>query len=452
MATKVKRRDFLRRGVAAAIAAPTIIPAHVLGREGATPPSEQITVASLGMGFAWEMGAHNPNTRLLAVCDVQKGRRDAAKEAVDKQAGNRDCKAYNDFRDVIARDDIDAVYIASPDHWHALMTIAAARAGKHIYCQKPLTHTVGEGQAVIEAVRRHGVVLQHGTQHRSEWAFSSARELIKGGYIGKLHTVRLGTPSGTQLPPQPVQPVPEGFDYDLWLGPARWAPFTSRRCFGMHSWYFISDYCVGYIAGWGVHHLDSGQHGMGADNTGPTMVRAKAIFPTEGLYDTPIHYRVDYEYANGVKMICTDVPGDTWSQGARINPARVREIHGDAYGKHEFGVKFEGTEGSIFAWRGARLDTEPAEIRQLVEHDAPRGGAPNTTMDHFQNWIDCIRSRKEPNAPVEVGHRSTTLCNIGTIAMQLGRDLRWDPVKEIFPDDAEANRLLSTPYRAPWHI
>ncbi len=451
MTRKLERRDFLR-GAAAAIAAPMFIPARVLGRNGAIPPSEQITVAALGLGFAWEMGFQNPNTRMLAVCDVQRDRRNHAKNVVDKQYGNQDCKAYNDFREVIARDDIDAVYIASPDHWHALMTLAAARAGKDIYCQKPLTHTVAEGQAVVEAVRRHGVILQHGTQHRSEWAFNSARELIAGGYIGKLHTIRLGLPSGTQLPPQPVQEVPEGFDYDMWLGPAPWAPFTTRRCFGMHSWYFISDYCVGYIAGWGVHHLDSGQHGLGADDTGPSMVRAKAIFPVEGIYDTPIHYRVDYEYPGGVTMIATDVVGEMWSQGANIAPAKIKEIHGDAYGKHEFGVKFEGTEGSLFAWRGARLDTEPAGIRQFVEHDAPRSGAPNSTMDHFQNWVDCIRSRKEPTAPVEVGHRSTTLCNIGTIAMQLGRDLKWDPVKEVFPDDAEANRLLSTPCRAPWRI
>ena len=196
-----------------------------------------------------------------------------------------------------------------------------------MYCQKPLTHTVAEGQAVVEAVRRHGAVLQHGTQHRSEWAFGAARELIRGGYLGRLHTIRLGTPSGTQLPPQPIEQVPEGFDYDLWLGPARWAPFTTRRCFGVHSWYFISDYCVGYIAGWGVHHLDSGQHGHGADDTGPTEVRAKAILPSEGMYDTPIHYRVDYVYPDGVTMVCTDVLGDMWSQGAGFRrPASRRSM------------------------------------------------------------------------------------------------------------------------------
>ncbi len=267
---------------------------------------------------------------------------------------------------------------------------------------------------------------------------------------GQLQTIRLGLPSGTQIPPQKIEPVPDGFDYDLWLGPAPWAPFTSRRCFGPHSWYFISDYCVGYIAGWGVHHLDSGQHGHGTDDTGPTTVRSAAIFPTDGLYDTPIHYRVDFDYADGVTMICTDVMDGGWSRGAGIDPRRIQEIHGDAYGRHKFGVRFEGSEGSIFVWRGGRLDTTPGSLRQLVEHDAPAMDVPNTTADHFQNWVDCIRSRQDPHAPVEVAHRSTTLCNIATIGMVLGRTLHWDPLSEVFIDDGEANRLLACPMRAAY--
>ena len=278
MAGRFSRRRFLRHATAAC-ALPLFVPASVLGRNGAVPPSEQITLASIGLGFAWDTGLATRDTRLLAVCDVQRARRDNAAKLVNQHYGNEDCRAYNDFHEVLARDDIDAVYIATPDHWHALVTIAAAQTGKDIYCQKPLTHTVAEGKAVVEAVRRYGVVLQHGTQHRSEWAFNAARELIRGGYLGQLNTIRLGLPGGTQLPPQPIEPVPDGFDYDLWLGPARWAPYTTRRCFGVHSWYFISDYCVGYIAGWGVHHLDSGQHGHGADHTGPTRIRSAGDLP-----------------------------------------------------------------------------------------------------------------------------------------------------------------------------
>ena len=451
MVARCRRRDFLR-SASALFAIPTIVPASVLGREGAVPPSERIAMAAIGLGFAWDMGVGNRETRMLAVCDVQRDRREQAKRAVDEHYQNQDCRAYNDFREVLARDDIDAVYIATPDHWHAPVTVAAAKAGKDIYCQKPMTHTVAEGKAVVEAVRRYGVVFQHGTQHRSEWAFNAASELVRGGYIGRLETIRLGTPSGAQLPPQPIEPVPEGFDYDMWLGPAPWAPFTARRCFGVHSWYFISDYCVGYIAGWGVHHLDSAQHGHGTDDSGPAVVRSRAIFPTNGMYDTPIHYRVDFEYADGVKMICTDVMDGGWSQGAGIHPDRIRQIHGDAFGKHKFGVRFEGTEGSIFVWRGGRLDTTPASIRQIVDHDAPRTGVFDASPDHFQNWVDCMRSRRETNAPVEIAHRSTTLCNIAVISMRVGRELRWDPQREVFQDDDEANRQLACPMRAPWHL
>ncbi|MBN2023695.1 MAG: Gfo/Idh/MocA family oxidoreductase [Pirellulales bacterium] len=447
----MKRREFLRRATAA-VALPIFLPAATLGRDGATPPSDQIPMAAIGLGFAWSVGADNPHTRMLAVCDVWRARREDAKRYVDGRHGNTDCRAYNDFREVLARDDIDAVYIATPDHWHALVAIAAARAGKDIYCQKPMTHTIAEGKAVVEAVRRHGVVFQHGTQHRSEWAFAAARELVRGGYLGELKRIRLGFPSGAHLPPQPIQPVPDGFDYDMWLGPAPWAPFTSRRCFGPHSWYFISDYCVGYVSAWGVHHLDSGQQGHGTDHTGPIEVRSKAIFPTDGLYDTPIHYRVDYQFADGATMTGVDVLGDSWSWQSVVPLARVREIHGDAFGRHAFGVRFEGTEGSAFAWRGGRLDTDPPSLRQIVEHDAPRTVPFDGTGDHFQNWVDCIRTRHDPHAPVEIAHRSTTLGNLAAISMTLGRSLRWDPEREVFPDDDEANRLLSYPMRAPWSI
>jgi len=448
------RRRFLKRialAGAAAVGAPYVVPARVLGRDGQVPPSETITLGAIGLGFAWQSGMAFDGVRLLAVCDVQRSRLSSAKSQVDKHYRNRDCQACGDFREVIGRDDIDAVYIATPDHWHAPITIAAARAGKHIYCQKPLTHTVAEGRAVVEAVNRYGVVFQHGTQHRSEWAFGAAATLVQGGHLGRLHTIRLGMPSGQRCPIQPTQPVPDGFDYDMWLGPAPWAPFTSKRCFGIHSWYFISDYCVGYIAGWGVHHLDSGQHGHGADDVGPKWVRAKAIFPTEGLYNTPIHYRVDFEYADGVTMTCIDT-ANYWSRPSGIPAAKVREIHGDAAGRHRFGVLFEGTEGSAFVWREGRLETKPESLRSVVDRNMPATAKDYGTPGHFGNWFDCIRSGRRTNAPVEVGHRSTTLCNIGTISMSLGRDLQWDPGAERFDDDDEANRMLSYPMREPWGL
>jgi len=447
----MRRRDFLQRA-AAAIVLPSFIPGAVLGRGGATPPSDQIPMAAIGLGFAWEVGAQNPNTRMLAVCDVQRARRDWAKQYVDGRYGNSDCRTYNDFREVLARDDIDAVYIATPDHWHALVTVAAAREGKDIYCQKPLTHTVAEGQAVVEAVRRYGVVFQHGTQQRSEWAFDAARRLIRGGYLGRLHTIRLGTASGRECPPQPVQPVPDGFDYDLWLGPAPWAPYTFNRCLGPHAWYFISDYCVGYFSGWGVHHFDSARHGHGDPDVDSIQVRAKGIFPSDGLYNTPLHFRVDYEFSDGVTIIVTDDFRSGWSNRTSVPESRIRQVHGDAFGRNPFGVRFEGTEGSVFAWRGGVLDTTPPSLRRLVEHDEPRVALENVTLDHFQNWVDCIRTRRQTRAPVEVAHRSTTLANIGGIGMLVDRPLHWDAKREVFVGDNEANRLLSYPMRAPWTL
>ncbi|MBN2217284.1 MAG: Gfo/Idh/MocA family oxidoreductase [Pirellulales bacterium] len=447
----MRRREFLRRA-AAAVVLPSFVPGAVLGRGGATPPSDQISLAAIGLGFAWEVGAHNPHARMLAVCDVQRWRREGAKQYVDRLRGNADCRAYVDFRDVLARDDVDAVYIATPDHWHALVAVAAARAGKDIYCQKPLSHTVAEGRAIVEAVRRHGVVFQHGTQQRSEWAFDAARRLVRGGYLGKLHTIRLSMASGRACPPQPVQPVPDGFDYDRWLGPAPWAPYTTNRCLGPHAWYFVSDYCAGYFSAWGVHHFDSAQHGRGDAEVDSIRVRSKSIFPTDGLYDTALHFRVDYELADGATIIATDDIASGWSNRTGIPESRVREIQGDAFGRTPFGVAFEGTEGSAFAWRGGVLRTTPARLRRIVEHDEPRVALENVTADHFQNWIDCIRSRGETRAPVEVAHRSTTLANIGVISMALGRPVDWNPRTERFVGDDEANRMLSSPMRAPWTL
>lgn len=444
------RREFLRNSMAA-MTAPVFVPAVALGRDGRPAASERITVGAIGLGFAWNTALHVPDAQMVAVCDVQATRRDAAKRTVDNHYHNADCGTYNDFRELLDRDDIDAIYTATPDHWHALVTVAAAKLGKHVYCQKPMTHTVAEGQAVVEAVNRYGIVFQHGTQHRSGWAFDGARQLVASGRIGRLHTIRIGMPSGRRIAPQPTHPVPKGFDYDMWLGPAPWAPFTTKRCLGAHTWYFISDYCVGYIAGWGVHHLDSAQQGHGTDETGPSSVEGRAMFPTNGLYNTPVHYRVDYEYADGVKMICTDVLHHAWSKVDPAPQSEIDRIHGEAKDQR-FGVLFEGTEGSVFVWRGGRLETQPASLRETVSTDDDGGRRSDSTHNHVRGWIEAIRTRRRTNAPVEVAHRSTTLCNIGAIAMQLGRKLAWNPETERFENDDEANRMLCKPMREPWTL
>ena len=258
----LSRRGFLQ-GVGA-IALPVVIPAAALGRDGRLAASERVVVAAIGLGFAWDMFLRRDDTQFVAVCDVQQGRRLVGKAAVDAHYRNQDCRDYNDFREVLDRRDIDAVYVATPDHWHALVTIAAARAGKDVYCQKPLTRTIAEGQAVREAVNRYGIVFQHGTQQRHDPPMLFGGELVRNGYIGQLQHVRIGSPQGQVCGPQPTEPVPPGLDWDRWLGPAPWSPFTGRRILA-HDWYFISDYCMGYIAGWGVHHADSAQQASGLD-------------------------------------------------------------------------------------------------------------------------------------------------------------------------------------------
>jgi predicted dehydrogenase len=401
----------------------------VRGAAGAAP-GDRIALGVIGTGgrgtwLAYDL-VRKPDARIIAVCDVHAGRRQAAKAQVDAAYGAEDCATYVDFRDLLGREDLDAVVISSPDHWHALQTIAAARAGKDVYCEKPLTHTVAEGQAVVQAVRRHGIVFQHGTQQRSEQSFRRGAELVRDGRIGRLTTIRVGVPEGQSIGPQPTTPAPPELDYDRWLGPAPWAPHTPKRVESSHSWYWISDYCVGYIAGWGVHHVDSAQQGNGTDLTGPVEIAGHGVFPTDGLYDTAMRWYLEYRYANGVTLVDADVT------------------------RQRMGVTYEGTEGSVYTWRDNRLETTPASL--AAETIGPDALHTYASTDHMQNFLDCIRTRKETAAPVEVAHRSTTICTIGAIALRLGRRLRWDPDGERFVGDDEANRLLFRPMREPWTL
>ena len=315
----INRRRFLHGGLGTgvALALPHLVPGTGLGLNGSTAPSNRIHLAAIGMGFAWPMFLGREDVRYVAVCDVRKERREAAQAQVEEKQGKGTCTAYNDFREVIAHDDVDAVYIATPDHWHALITIAAAKAGKHVYCQKPLSRTIVEGRAVVDAVQRYGIVFQHGTQQRHDPRMLFGCELVLNGYIGQLKHVKIGSPVGLTCPPQTPQPVPPGLDWEMWLGPAPWAPFTPLRI-QAHPWYHISDYCMGYIAGWGVHHADSAMQGSGLDNaTGPIAIDARGQFPAEGLFDNAYRWNMNFRFANGVTWNWTDTP--SW-EPKRIGP------------------------------------------------------------------------------------------------------------------------------------
>ncbi|HON92865.1 MAG TPA: Gfo/Idh/MocA family oxidoreductase [Sedimentisphaerales bacterium] len=438
----LSRRDFLRyfTVLGGAAAFPTIVPASVFGAEA---PSERIVVGCIGVG---RMGTGDltdalglRQVQVVAVCDVDSRRAQIAQKRVDSFYAQRNpggqgkgCAAYHDFRDLIARPDIDAVQISTPDHWHTIPTIEAARAGKDIFLQKPLSLTIAEGRLVSDTVRRYGRIFQIGSQQRSDRRFRQACELVRNGRIGKLHTIKVGFGTDPGCGPQPEMPVPENLDYDMWLGPAPWAPYTEERVHPQNSltarpgWLRISDYGAGMITGWGSHHLDIAHWGMGTEFTGPIEIEGRAEFPKNGLWDVHGDFHIEYTYANGVKMIVADE------------------------GVHKNGVRFEGDKGWVFVDR-SRIDAEPKSLLQEVI------GADETKLyvsnHHKGNFYDCVKSRAETIAPVEVAHRSCTACLLGDIAMRTGHKLKWDPAKEQFVDhDAVATAMLSRTMRAPWRL
>ena len=417
----VTRREFLKSSVvtAAAFAVPTIVPSSVFG---VNAPSNRITIGSIGLG---SQGTGNmkgfkgkSGSQVVAVCDVDAGHREKARQIAELDENS----SYNDFRDLIARDDIDAVVVGTPDHWHVPTSIAAVKAGKDVYCEKPLTLTIGGGRALADAVKRYGRVLQTGSQQRSGSEFRKACELVRNGRIGKLHTIKVGIPGNNRKcpPTWEAKPVPEGFDYDMWLGPAPWEPYTEQRCH--YQFRFILDYSGGQMTNWGAHYLDIAQWGNGADDTGPVEIEGKGDFPESGLFTTSKKADITYTYANGVKLLLKTGGGNT---------------------------RFEGSEGWVFVTRG-KIDAEPKSL--LQEKIGSDEIKLYNSRDHKQNFLDCIKSRKDPIASAEIGHRSSTVCHLGNIAMLLDRKVKWDPKKERFINDSAADSMISRSMRAPWKL
>ncbi len=445
----LSRRRFLGRAAAAAtaLAAPQVIPGAALGLDDRPAPSERITLALIGCGNQGWNDIHaflgDDRVQVIAVCDVNRESpgywngtvrgRAVLKRVVEERYADRrasgqfsGCDEYVDFRELLARDDLDTVEVCTPDHWHAVPVIQACKRGKDIYCQKPLSLTVAEGRAMADAVRRYGVVFQTGSQQRSDGNFRRAAELVRNGRIGKLQRVECGLPGGrpdfgrTGDRKQP-EPVPEGFDYDFWLGPAPEAAYAPARCHVNFRWVF--DYSGGQLTDWGGHHPDCAQWGMGTERTGPVEIReAKGEFPPDPVWNTATEYYFEAVYANGVVMAISN---------------RLRG-----------GVTWIGSEGSVWANRG-RHDADPKSI--LDEQIGPDETHLYQSDNHFRNFIDCVIDRREPVAPAEVAHRSITICHLGNIAMRLGIDgFRWNPETEQIVDNPDAARMLSRAYRAPW--
>jgi predicted dehydrogenase len=442
-----KRRDFIKLSAfaSAAIVVPTIIPSCARGRDGHTAPSDRINLMVIGSG---NQGLNDINSflkdnrvQITGVCDVNiqsggywdgkmGGRAWGVKLVNDyytKQLGKeyKACKGFADFREVIDRKDVDAVEVVTPDHWHAIPVLMAARAKKDIYCQKPLALTVAEGRAMANAVKKYGVIFQTGSQQRSDDNFRRVCELVRNGRIGKLLTVECGLPSGTPDFGKTGHltetiAVPEGFDYDMWLGPAPDAPYCPARTHVNFRW--VLDYSGGQVTDWGGHHPDIAHWGMDTEYTGPVKIQnAKAEWAEHPIWNTAAQFHFECLYANDVKMIIS---------------SKVRG-----------GVTFRGTEGWAWVNRGS-YEVFPENLKDTVI--GPDEIHLYKSEDHFRNFIDCVISREETIAPAEIGHRSITMSHLGNIAMKLQQDLDWNPETEKFINNDLANSMLERNMREPW--
>ncbi len=415
----------------------------------AVAPSNRITLGFIGIGMMGRghlrIFLNYPEAQVLAVCDVDRWRREDAKTTVEQvyAAGRtggryRGAEAYNDLRELLAREDVDAVIVATGDNWHGLATVLAAKAGKDVYCEKPISKTIREGRAMVEAVRRYGRVAQIGLQQRSTPEFIRACRLVRSGRIGEVKIVYVAFPGTSSNVNLPGEPVPEGLDWQQWLGPAPWRPFNGRfhrygRPPRVVPWDFCRDFGGGNLTSNAVHAFDVVQWGLGMDQSGPVEI----IPPETGRYPS-----LTYKYADGVLLQVVNwklekqkhlVP-DGWDVGTRIE---------------NFGALYVGSEGWIHVGRAGYLKAYPAKILEEPSGE-PDGGHP--VANHHQNWLDCIRSRQRPACDVAVGCRSTIVSHLGCIAHWTGRALKWDPVKEEFIGDEEANRLRSRAMRPPWRI
>jgi myo-inositol 2-dehydrogenase/D-chiro-inositol 1-dehydrogenase len=436
------RRTFLGGSVGAvagaALLSPTIVPSSVFG---ANAPSKRITVGMIGMGRqAYYSNVKSflsfPDVQVVAVCDVDAWRLDNGRKAVDdhyakdRPSGKfKGCAAFRDFRDLLARATIDAVMVSTPDHWHVPIALAAVKAGKDVSCEKPLTLCIEEGRLLSDTVRRYSRVFRTDSEFRSHACFQRTCEIVLNGRIGKVHTIRTGVPVGDVAGPvEPTMPVPKELDYQMWLGPAPWAPYTVNRVheplkYERPGWMRVRDYCEGMVTNWGAHLNDIAQWGNGTDRAGPVEVEGIGKYPRDGLWGVLLAFEIHYQYASGVQLI---------------------------YSTSRPYVRFEGSEGWIEADYNTR--TIKAQPPSILDLPLKTDDIHLPLKDEKRDFIDAVKTRGPTLEDAEVGHRTTSLCQIGHIAIQVGHKLKWDPLAERFTNDDTANRLLGRPMRSPWSL
>jgi predicted dehydrogenase len=429
------RRRFLK--TSAAIIAASTIPNWFVEECEARPktkrvlsPNDQPAIALVGCGGMGRGDAKNASRfgRVIAVCDIDDAR------VAEAQKMFPDAKGYKDFRKVMERDDIDVVICGTVDHWHTLVSLAAMRSGKDVYCEKPLTLTIEDGKQLVRCVEKTKRVLQTGSQQRSGKDFRLACELVRNGRIGKLKHVTTILPGGMREGPFHPSPVPAGLDWDLWKGPTPDVEYVKERChFSFRYW---KEYSGGTLTDWGAHHNDIALWGSGFERSGPVSVEAEALSqPIPGGYSAIADYRILYTYANGLTHTCESTRDNTLTGG-------VVNANGKLHG-----TKFEGTDGWIWITRGKIEASRPEILTAPLPSTAERL---YVSDDHMGNFFDCVRSRKQPICEAEIGHRSASICHLGGIALQLGRKLKWDPKREQFVGDREANKFLAREMRKPW--
>ncbi len=432
---------------------PAIVPASV---RGAASPSNRINIGAIGNGRIsrthdlpglWKYDA----ARIVAVCDLDTRRVADAKTLVNGYYTKKNGRPYDgvtgygDYRELLASKDVDAVVISTPDHWHAAIAIHAVEAGKDVYLQKPASLTIAEGRALSDAVHRSGRIFQIGSQQRSSPQFRYAAELVRNGRIGQLKTVEVGLPGDPSGEEEPEMPIPKNLNYDMWLGSTPVVPYTEKRVhpqtgYDRPGWLRCEQFGAGMITGWGAHHIDSAHWGMGTEYTGPVEIWGTAEFPAKGLWNVHGPFKTEALYADGVKMIIS--------------------------GEFPNGIKFIGTEGWVFVSRGNETVTASDPVAKLKDARALSASDPKIitsvigpdeihlyeSKDHHGNWLDCVKSRQQPIAPVEVAHRACSTCLLHHIAMKTKRRLYWNPLKEQFKNDEPANAMLSRPQRRPYAI
>ncbi len=453
----ISRRRFLRQSTRAAVAAtafPTVVSSSVFGAGDTPAPSNRIGVGCIGVG---EQGCgvmgnflSHPEARVLAICDVNARNLEIARQMVNKRYGNQDCATYRDFREMLARPDIDVVQVATPDHWHVLAALAAVRAGKDVYVEKPLGLSLREDQTLREEVRKRDRRFQFGTQQRSDYRFRAACQLVRNGRIGRLTEVRAWAPGSVPGGSTRQVPPPPELDYNFWVGPAPFKPHTENLCarqMPRKTWWFVSDYALGWVAGWGIHPVDIGLWGAGDLFAGKVAVEGEATIPTEGICNTATTWDVRYQFESGVRMHFIG------TQDSVKKPVGAEELADwkKRYGRTEdHGTAFEGTDGWVFVSRNSLVSHPQSLLDERVDDlkiQLRRSG------NHVGNLLECFKTRAQTICPIEEAVQADLLCHLADQATRLKRKLTWDSRTERFVDDDEAQeRLASRPMRTPWRL